>query len=52
MDHYYAINLQQLQGSIISLKGKGIIKKHSLIYVLLGAGQCGDLLLFLAQERG
>lgn len=54
MDHYYAINLQQLQGSIISLKGKGMIKKkkrHYLIYVLLGAGWCGDLLLFLAQEH-
>lgn len=26
-------------------------KKHNLIYVLLGAGRCGDLLLFLAQEH-
>lgn len=26
-------------------------KKHDLIYVLLGTGQCGDLLLFLAQEH-
>lgn len=26
-------------------------EKHNLIYVLLGAGWCGDLLLFLAQEH-